>query len=388
MGVFIPGDKLSHLKEYKYKSDDRSLLTKFILKKFWVKFECIFPLWMAPNMVTLSGLFFIIGAVLLVFYYDPHLNQPSPWWTYLVYAAAMFFYQTFDACDGIHARKTGQSGPLGELFDHCIDAINTTLSVIVFGSVYQLGWGWKLWLAQFATLCNFYLSTWEEFHTHQLYLSYFSGPVEGIWLLIFFYCLTAYLGAETWSSEAFVLDLSAIDLSSEFPVSMTDTSFAGGAVMLIYNIYSAWSNAMDYHKTQAGKFEASKGLLPFFVFYASNFALLLLEPTIIQKMGFAVVITIGSTIAFAVGRIIIAHLTKQSFPLINAPMFIPLIQYGLINVLTKVYGLSFDLVIGPIVWCGLGLALGLHAWFVVDIVYDITSYLDIWALTIKHKKVE
>lgn len=50
-------------------------------------------------------------------------------------------YQTFDGCDGCHARRTGQSGPLGELFDHSIDAINTTLGSIVFASVMKMGYG-------------------------------------------------------------------------------------------------------------------------------------------------------------------------------------------------------------------------------------------------------
>jgi ethanolaminephosphotransferase len=29
-----------------------------------------------------------------------------------------FIYQSFDAIDGKQARRTGTSGPLGELFDH------------------------------------------------------------------------------------------------------------------------------------------------------------------------------------------------------------------------------------------------------------------------------
>ncbi len=78
------------------------------------------------------------------------------------------------------SRRTGQSGPLGELFDHCVDAVNTTLSVIIFSSVAGFGYSWLLIASQFGTLANFYLSTWEEYHTHKLFLSEFSGPVEGI----------------------------------------------------------------------------------------------------------------------------------------------------------------------------------------------------------------
>jgi ethanolaminephosphotransferase len=40
----------------------------------------------------------------------------------------LFAYQSLDSIDGKQARRTGMAGPLGELFDHGCDAINTTVS--------------------------------------------------------------------------------------------------------------------------------------------------------------------------------------------------------------------------------------------------------------------
>jgi ethanolaminephosphotransferase len=93
--------------------------------------------------VTLLGFFGIILAYLvLVVYYSPDLYQPAPGWAYLLAAASIFFYQTMDALDGKQARRTGMqhndidnvmntclgtSSPLGELFDHGCDALNTTV---------------------------------------------------------------------------------------------------------------------------------------------------------------------------------------------------------------------------------------------------------------------
>ena len=51
-----------------------------------------------------------------------------PRWIYGTFAIGLFLYQSFDAIDGKQARRTGTSGPLGELFDHCCDALNTTVS--------------------------------------------------------------------------------------------------------------------------------------------------------------------------------------------------------------------------------------------------------------------
>ena len=47
-------------------------------------FVQIFPLSMAPNVVTLLGLFFIIGNLMTVFYYDPYLNETQPTWCYFL----------------------------------------------------------------------------------------------------------------------------------------------------------------------------------------------------------------------------------------------------------------------------------------------------------------
>lgn len=50
-------------------------------------------------------------------------------------------------------RRTHQSGPLGELFDHGVDALNTSLEVLIFAASQNLGMGWKTVMTLFACLC-------------------------------------------------------------------------------------------------------------------------------------------------------------------------------------------------------------------------------------------
>jgi ethanolaminephosphotransferase len=52
----------------------------------------------------------------------------APQWLFFTFAIGLFVYQSLDAIDGKQARRTGTSGPLGELFDHGCDALNTTVS--------------------------------------------------------------------------------------------------------------------------------------------------------------------------------------------------------------------------------------------------------------------
>lgn len=104
----------------------------------------------APNAITLSGFGFVIANILTMLYYTPTLDQDCPSWVYLSWSIGLFLYQTFDAIDGTQARRTRQSGPLGELFDHGVDALNTSLEVLLFAAAMQFGQGWRTVLVLFA----------------------------------------------------------------------------------------------------------------------------------------------------------------------------------------------------------------------------------------------
>lgn len=117
---------------------------------------------MAPNAITLSGFGFVIINILTMLYYTPNLDQDCPPWVYASWSVGLFLYQTFDAVDGTQARRTGQSGPLGELFDHGVDALNTSLEVLLFAATMKFGQGWKTVLVLFASLLTFYVQTWDE----------------------------------------------------------------------------------------------------------------------------------------------------------------------------------------------------------------------------------
>ena len=111
------------------------------------------------------------------------------------------------------------AGPLGEMFDHgsygadpnarvhltdarCYnlagcDAMNTTLEVILCLRAMDLTRSWWTVASVAATAANFYLTTWEEFHTGTLFLGVFSGPVEGIIMIVVIYIVTGIYGIPT-----------------------------------------------------------------------------------------------------------------------------------------------------------------------------------------------
>lgn len=56
----------------------------------------------------------------------------APRWVYAMGGLAVAVYANLDSIDGKQARRTGSSSPLGQLFDHGIDAYAVHLSTAGF----------------------------------------------------------------------------------------------------------------------------------------------------------------------------------------------------------------------------------------------------------------
>lgn len=65
------------------------------------------PTWVAPNLITMVGLFFPLSSFALTAWMNPTLSEPCAAWVYVVCGAFLFIYQTMDNLDGLQARRTG-----------------------------------------------------------------------------------------------------------------------------------------------------------------------------------------------------------------------------------------------------------------------------------------
>lgn len=70
---------------------------------------------------------------------------------------------------------------------------------MTWASSTYLGQSWWTVASLVASLGNFYLSTWEEYHTGVLYLGYFSGPVEGVLMLCGVHLISGVFGPAFWT---------------------------------------------------------------------------------------------------------------------------------------------------------------------------------------------
>ncbi|KAI0003868.1 Choline/ethanolaminephosphotransferase [Russula compacta] len=382
--AYIPSHALAGLRNYRYKGVDKSFVSNYVLNPFWTWFVTLWPEWIAPNVITLSGLAIVLLNFATLLLYDPtYLAEKGggtgpPNWVYFTWAIGLFLYQTFDAIDGKQARRTGMTGPLGEMFDHGCDALNTTLGVILASHALNLGRSWWTFASQVGTLANFYLTTWEEYHTGQLYLGVFSGPVEGILMIITIFTITGFCGPTFWDQK--ILAFTRLEnvewIASHVPnyINVFKARYAtGGPVVkpLLYLLpfpasvllHAAWLNHPSLRNSDIIN---SPAFVPFLCAWGLQFA-------------------------HVVGRMILAHVTSQPFPVWD-PMYIWSIVGAIDANMPVLFGRPPLFQYSPekteqFVFVVLAIALVTYARFVVLVISDITNYLGIACLSVCKKDV-
>ena len=115
---YVREEALENLKLYKYSCQDASYLSKYVLQPYWNFMINFVPRSIAPNLVTLIGFVALLLNVATAYYFFPKLEGNAPGWVYLSFAFGIQWYSLLDNLDGRQARRTQNSSPLGELFDH------------------------------------------------------------------------------------------------------------------------------------------------------------------------------------------------------------------------------------------------------------------------------
>lgn len=134
----------------------------------WCHATCI-PSSMHPNMVTLSGFvpLLLCFATVAALHSDGWTPNATPPWLLVLTAVLMFAYQTLDCMDGLQARALRLSSPVGQLFDHGLDAIVMTWGLFFFVVALDLSeWPLLPALVFLGGYCSFFLANgWADRHT-------------------------------------------------------------------------------------------------------------------------------------------------------------------------------------------------------------------------------
>lgn len=114
--------------------------------------------------------------------------------------------------DGKQARRLNMSSPLGQLFDHGLDTINSSFIVFNTCIVFEL-FNNKIYILSFlsALFIGFYITQLEEFYTGKLNTQVFGlGVVEAQIFISCLYFLKAFIRANF--SQATIIGFSFFDL--------------------------------------------------------------------------------------------------------------------------------------------------------------------------------
>ena len=115
----------------------------------------------------------------------------------------MYIYSIIDNSDGKQARKIKASSPLGLMFDHGLDMINTVIASLTLCRIMVMGNNYMTPGVVMLTLAQFYYATLEEYFIDGLFLPIFNGPNEGILMVIVICFIAGIFGSEIFNTEIY-----------------------------------------------------------------------------------------------------------------------------------------------------------------------------------------
>jgi phosphatidylglycerophosphate synthase len=357
--VYIPDDHLPNLSHHQFKSTGYSILDLFLNKFIWEPIVRVLPRWLAPNLVTVIGMLFMMASYFIMLPFDDTFLKPIP--ENFLYAAAFcqFMYQTLDACDGKHARNLKLASPLGMLLDHGCDSLSCTFFMLAVMQGMGLGLDWKVFVIYSTVFTGFYLTHWEEYHTHYHRTHMFNwGVTEGQWTNIAILTLSGYFTKSLWSTDVFGMQLKDWLIFGNSGI---------GIILAIFVIFNTLYK--------------SPGIVPFFrlmPLIMQNISLYLWfnNVEIFQKFAPCILITHGLIYGEVCSKLIISSAAKLKFRWFHLNVFLELLL---------VLELSFIQRLPPVtsLYIFVLVSVSNYTSFVCSIISQLSTFLNISVFKVK-----
>ncbi|KAF0755265.1 hypothetical protein AaE_005032 [Aphanomyces astaci] len=382
MGV-LSKQALEGIAAYKYKAGSYTFLD-LQLNHFWNAMVEFLPLWMAPNLVTLTGTIIVILTTVLLLAISPNMEGGAPGWAYVLSGVGLFVYQTLDAIDGKQARRTGSSSPLGQLFDHGCDALSALLNCLTACVAFSAGNSTYTFAGLSSVSVNFFAAQWDEYHTGTMSCGNgYYGVTEGQLTLIVCLLLTAAVGDDFWLTEP-LLPFASITCGQVFIL----TCFASN-VLLVYanvkNVFTAAPLAQDQvgHK-DLSKLQALRQLVPVAAVIAGGYLSMIVGPARAVYLSHPLVLVGPFGLNFS--RMIVCHMSKVPFSM-QSRILVPLAAYLVVVYVPSAAGISIaSPMVASVVYAGVATAVYIH--YILSAVFEICAHLKIHLLTLPAKKSE
>lgn len=335
----------AHLKgfeKYKYSCVDTSVLSVHVMHPFWNWLVQFFPRWIAPNLMTFTGFMLTVVNFFLIGYYDFGFTaagqspNPIPGWVWMVAGINLFVAYTLDGIDGKQARRTGTSGPLGELFDHGVDSYSTLLIPVYVFSLFGVADlpPIRMHFVMLNAYLNFYLPHVEKYITGVMFLPW--GYDFLMWGVSLTMAATGIFGPEIWQIPIFGVKPCLI-----FEITLYVSAMITSHPVIIYNIYKSY-------RDKTGKmrpfWEAIRPMVPLISLGVVSTIWAFFSPNSIVTLEPRMFIILSGTIFSNVNcRLIVAQMTDTRADLWN----------GLLNLLTAatiICIIPYPLLRAPALW--------------------------------------
>ncbi|CAM9893218.1 unnamed protein product [Ectocarpus sp. 6 AP-2014] len=391
-GKMLSKQDLDMIAAYKYKPGAYTHLDN-LLTPFWNWAVTLLPMWMAPNLVTFIGLAGTCLASLLVTSYSPGLEgETVPSWCSLLFALALFLYQTLDAIDGKQARRTNSSSPLGQLFDHGCDAAVKVLCFVAMCATLEVGPTPNVMILFCIVEGVFYMAQWEEYHTGTLNWSNgYMGVTESQVIQMGLFVVSAFFGQGIWSTA---ITLPGTDLRVSVLQAMVWALIPPAIAMVSSNIRRVWaSRPGDLPEEERGlkTIGVYPGVLQLLAMSAAMGLGIALSmgpalPVFVKHTGLQLFM-LGTVTTHLTSQMIVHHMAKSALSLqdVMCPSLLVLAAVTL-NVYLPTLGLGETSPMDPekALYLGSGIAMASYLRYVSGAISDICWHLDIQCFRIKH----
>mmetsp|Transcript_11113 Transcript_11113/g.34070 ORF Transcript_11113/g.34070 Transcript_11113/m.34070 type:complete len:556 (+) Transcript_11113:114-1781(+) len=213
VNLFLEEKEKQNVKEWTYNVVDNSISTK-LLGPLWNYLVLLVPHTIAPNLLSLAGLLCILHAFYIVI---TLIDTPYRAFAAGAAGALIFIYQNLDAIDGKHARQTGNSSPLGELFDHACDNVGVVFIILTIFFAVGVEDTDSLWFIVQGSQMMFlrgHLKAWYDEY-RSVHFKLLSGPGEALLITEFVLIYRALFGLGWLTSAASYVVVLFTDLTTQ-----------------------------------------------------------------------------------------------------------------------------------------------------------------------------
>ena len=316
---YIPKERFSSIRSYKYKSSDSSISYKYFMSPLCDYLVNFFPTWLAPNVITISGFFLNLLYFLITGYYTKFKGGFIPPWACFFSAFCYLLYMILDNIDGKQARRTKSSSPLGLLFDHGTDACTTFFITCGLGAILALETIYQYILLWIMIIVPFYLNNWEEYVTGVMSLPIINGINEGTFVIVFLECLTGCIGQDYLNKKEYII------FGKHILFNTFISSLACGAG-IFFGIISIFK--VRQLESKEKRINALIDVFPFIYFLAGFFCIILLtDSKISENYPQLLLVSFGFQFAKMLGLLQLAHLMGIRYNPYNLVFVLPNLCY-------------------------------------------------------------